>query len=75
MDKESPPFWRGCHEPRHCSLDGALTVLYQRIGAQALLKAFNNNFLLLAFAFLAVTWVILLMRRPQRGGAADVSAH
>jgi membrane fusion protein (multidrug efflux system) len=35
----------------------------------------TNNFLLLAFAFLAASWVIVLMRRPQRGGAVDVSAH
>ncbi|OLC18224.1 MAG: hypothetical protein AUG04_10950 [Deltaproteobacteria bacterium 13_1_20CM_2_69_21] len=35
----------------------------------------TNNFLLLAFAFLAVSWVIVLMRRPQRAGAVDVSAH
>jgi DHA2 family multidrug resistance protein len=53
----------------------ALAVLNQRIGAQSLLRAFNNSFLLLAFAFLAASWVIVLMRRPQRGGAVDVSAH
>jgi DHA2 family multidrug resistance protein len=53
----------------------ALAVLNQRIGAQALLKAFNNSFLWLAFAFLAASWVIVLMRRPQRGGAVDVNAH
>ncbi len=53
----------------------ALAVLNQRIGAQALLKAFNNSFLWLALAFLAASWVIVLMRRPQRGGAVDVNAH
>jgi len=53
----------------------ALAVLNQRIGAQALLKAFNNSFLWLAFAFLAASWVIVLMRRPQRAGAVDVDAH
>jgi DHA2 family multidrug resistance protein len=51
----------------------ALAVLHERISAQALLKAFNNNFLLLALAFLAVSWVIVLMRRPR--AAVDVSAH
>jgi len=30
---------------------------------------------LLAFAFLAVSRVIVLMRRPRRAGAVDVSAH
>src|SRR5467141_4295683 len=53
----------------------ALAVLNQRIGAQALLKAFNNSFLWLAFAFLAASWVIVLMRRPQRGGPTDAGAH
>ena len=53
----------------------ALAVLNQRIGGQALLRAFNNSFLLLAFAFLAASLVIVFMRRPQRGGAANVAAH
>jgi membrane fusion protein (multidrug efflux system) len=26
-------------------------------------------------AFLAASWVIVLMRRPQRGGAVDINAH
>ncbi len=53
----------------------ALAVLNQRIGAQALLKAFNNSFLWLGLAFLAASWVIVLMRRPQRGGAVATDAH
>src|SRR5205814_3296977 len=53
----------------------ALAVLNQRIGAQALLRAFNNSFLLLAVAFLAASWVIVLMRRPQRGAAVEAGAH
>ncbi|HTD77323.1 MAG TPA: diacylglycerol kinase family protein, partial [Chloroflexota bacterium] len=53
----------------------ALAVLNQRIGGQALLRAFNNSFLLLAFAFLAASLVIVFMRRPQRGGAANVAPH
>ena len=53
----------------------ALAVLNQRIGAQALLKAFNNSFLWLGLAFLAASWVIVLMRRPQRGGALATDAH
>ena len=55
---------------------GALLVLQQRINAQALLKAFNANFLMLAFAFLGASWLILLMRRPPPAGAAvSVDAH
>jgi DHA2 family multidrug resistance protein len=53
----------------------ALAVLNQRIGAQALLRAFNNTFLLLGFAFLAASWVIVLMRRPRRGAPVDAGAH
>jgi len=51
----------------------ALALLNQRINAQALLKSFNNTFLSLAFAFLAASWVILLMRRPQ--SSVEVSTH
>jgi DHA2 family multidrug resistance protein len=54
---------------------GALALLNQRIGAQALLRAFNSTFLLLGLAFLAASWVIVLMRRPQRGSAVDAGAH
>jgi len=53
----------------------ALALLNQRIGAQALLRAFNSTFLLLGLAFLAASWVIVLMRRPQRGAAVDAGAH
>jgi hypothetical protein len=53
----------------------ALAVLNQRIGAQALLRSFNNAFLLLALAFLAASWVIVFMRPPQRGVAVDAGAH
>jgi DHA2 family multidrug resistance protein len=51
---------------------GVLAVLHQRIASQALLEAFNHCFMLLAFAFLAVSWVILFMRRPT--AAVDTSA-
>ena len=55
---------------------GALAVLHQRIGAQSLLRAFNESFLLLAAAFLAASWLILLMRRPAAAGAIDTKgAH
>lgn len=50
--------------------DAALTVLGSRIGAQALLRAFNHGFLLLAFAFLAASGLILLMRRPPQSKSA-----
>ena len=59
-------------DPSH----GALAVLQQRISQQALLRAFNHNFLLLALAFLGSSWLILLMRRPSPGGAPDTKgAH
>jgi hypothetical protein len=53
---------------------GALAILQQRIGVQALLSAFNSCFLLLAMAFLAASWVILLMKRPTPGVALDAKA-
>jgi DHA2 family multidrug resistance protein len=54
---------------------GALAVLKQRISAQALLAAFNHCFLLLAFAFLAASWLILLMRRPAGVAVDTKGAH
>jgi DHA2 family multidrug resistance protein len=54
---------------------GALQVLQQRIAGQALLRAFNYNFLLLALLFAAGIWLILLMRRPQPGTAPARDAH
>lgn len=52
----------------------ALLVLQKRIGAQALLRAFNDDFRVLAVAFASATMLILLMRRPR--GAVDTrSAH
>jgi DHA2 family multidrug resistance protein len=53
---------------------GALAVLHQRIAGQALLSAFNQCFLLLAFAFLAASWLIVFMRRPPPRAAVDTSA-
>jgi MFS transporter, DHA2 family, multidrug resistance protein len=53
----------------------ALAVLNKRISAQALLRSFNNSFILLALALLAASWVIALMRRPQQGSAVDAGAH
>jgi DHA2 family multidrug resistance protein len=55
--------------------DSALAVLKGRIAQQALLRAFNGSFLLLALAFLCVSWVILFMRAPQRGLKVDTNAH
>jgi MFS transporter, DHA2 family, multidrug resistance protein len=55
---------------------GALAVLKQRIAGQALLSAFNKCFLVLAFAFLGASWLILAMRRPVPSAAIDAkSAH
>ena len=45
--------------------DAALAVLQQRIAGQALLRAFNRNFMLLAVLFAAASWLIILMRRPK----------
>ncbi|MFT3697209.1 MAG: DHA2 family efflux MFS transporter permease subunit [Kofleriaceae bacterium] len=44
---------------------GALAVVHNRIEGQALLSAFNQCFLLLAFCFLAASWVVVFMKRPQ----------
>ena len=57
-------------DPSHA----ALAVLKQRIDQQALLRAFNGNFLLLAFAFLGASFFILLMKRPTPGGAVDTKS-
>jgi DHA2 family multidrug resistance protein len=55
---------------------GALAVLQQRIAGQALLRAFNHNFLLLALSFACAGWLIILMRRPRPGVAVDAKdAH
>ena len=53
---------------------GALLLLQQRIGQQALLRAFNSNFLMLALAFAGASWLILLMRRPPRAGSVALKA-
>jgi DHA2 family multidrug resistance protein len=55
--------------------NAALAVLQQRISQQALLHAFNHNFLLLALAFAAASWLILLMRRPDARGVDTKGAH
>jgi DHA2 family multidrug resistance protein len=52
----------------------SLAVLKARITAQALLRAFNGNFMILALAFLCACALIPLMRRPQQA-AAPVDAH
>jgi DHA2 family multidrug resistance protein len=58
------------------STGAALAVLQQRIGQQALLRAFNKSFLLLALAFVAASWLIVLMRRPPAAAGVDTrSAH
>jgi len=52
-----------------------IALLQKRIAAQALLRAFGENFRLLAIAFVSATLLILLMRRPARGAAIDTNAH
>jgi DHA2 family multidrug resistance protein len=59
----------------HDPAAGALAVLHQRIAQQSLLGAFNQCFLLLAFAFLSVSWVIVFMRRPSTSGIDTSAAH
>lgn len=54
---------------------GVLAVLHQRVAGQALLSAFNHCFLLLAFAFLGASWLILFMRRPPARGVDTSAAH
>jgi DHA2 family multidrug resistance protein len=53
----------------------ALAILRHRIEEQALLRAFNGNFLLLATAFLCASGLIVLMRRPKPAVAIDTNAH
>ena len=53
----------------------ALAILQQRIGAQALLRAFNGNFMSLALAFLCASVLILLMKRPKPTVTVDTNAH
>ncbi len=55
--------------------NAALAVLRHRIDEQALLRAFNGNFLLLATAFLGASGLIVLMRRPKPAVAVDTNAH
>jgi len=55
--------------------NAALAILQHRLNGQALLRAFNANFLLLAFAFLLASGLILLMRRPKPNGVVDTNAH
>ena len=53
----------------------ALAVLQQRIGAQALLRAFNSNFMALALAFLCASVLILVMKRPRPTVVVDTNSH
>ncbi|HEX4339127.1 MAG TPA: DHA2 family efflux MFS transporter permease subunit [Polyangiaceae bacterium] len=53
----------------------ALAVLHHRIEAQALLQSFNQNFMVLALAFLAASGLVVFMRRPTPQGVVDTNAH
>ncbi len=53
----------------------ALAVLHRRIEAQALLQSFNQNFMVLALAFLAASGLVVFMRRPVQQGVVDTNAH
>jgi DHA2 family multidrug resistance protein len=53
----------------------ALAVLHQRISNQALLQSFNQNFLVLALAFLGASGLVIFMRRPVPQGVVDTNAH
>ena len=55
--------------------DSALSLLKSRIAQQALLRAFNSSFSMLALTFLAVSWVIVFMRAPRPGVTVDPNAH
>jgi DHA2 family multidrug resistance protein len=52
----------------------SLVLLQKRIAAQALLRAFNDNFRVLALAFVSATVLILFMRRPGRSAVVDTNA-
>ncbi len=49
--------------------------IHLRRAYRRVLRSLNNSFVLLALAFLAASWVIVLMRRPQQGSAVDAGAH
>ena len=53
----------------------ALAILQQRISGQALLRAFNGNFMSLAIAFFLASGLILLMKRPQPSVVVDTNSH
>ncbi len=53
----------------------ALAILQQRISGQALLRAFNGNFMSLAIAFLLASGLILLMKRPKPSVVVDTNSH
>jgi hypothetical protein len=51
-----------------------LGLVYREVQRQASLMSFLDDFRLIAYMFFVLSPVALLMRRPQRAGAA-VSAH
>lgn len=67
---------RGPGARLHRPAEAALAVIGQRIRGQALVRAFNHDFMLLAAAFLAASWLVLFMRAPVRAAAASArGAH
>jgi DHA2 family multidrug resistance protein len=53
---------------------GALTLMQYRISQQALVRAFNQNYMELALVFALSLFLVLLLKRP-RPGAAPQGAH
>jgi DHA2 family multidrug resistance protein len=53
----------------------AYVGLFGLVQRQAVMLAFIDVFQLLAVMFLAIIPLILIMKRPGKGGPGDVSAH
>jgi len=52
---------------------GALASVFRMVQAQAAMLSFVDVFRLLALMFLAMLPLLLIMKRPQRGAAAEIS--
>jgi DHA2 family multidrug resistance protein len=53
----------------------AVSILGERLSAQALVRAFEQGFVQLALAFAAAVVLVLLLRRPSLRSGADTGAH
>jgi MFS transporter, DHA2 family, multidrug resistance protein len=54
---------------------GALGILDMRVIQQALVRAFNEDFMVITFVFAAALGLVLLLKRPSGGGPAPAGAH